>query len=197
MTYGEQARVFRTIPGPRGVRDPALRQRPPEHVRRRAGAARRADAAPRAARACFSRGRSRASRGTSRAARAGFVCARDARAVAARACDRRPPPETTALGGIRTHLIATAAEIPAVEHHLGVPAAAREPQAEEAGALRGARRAGARGARGVAGGGRGSSDERPVASRSRLFMTKRGSLSRREVSSSRGRVSSSRGTGSS
>ena len=46
MTWGEQQRVFRTIPGleQRGVS--ALRRRAPQHVRRRAGAARRDVSAP-------------------------------------------------------------------------------------------------------------------------------------------------------
>ena len=150
MTWPEQARVLRTIPGLEARRVPALRQRPPQHVRRRAARC--------STRACscargpgvFLAGQITGVEGYVESCAGGFVCG----VMLAQALlgePIAPPPPTTALGGVLTHL-AGPRRLPAVEHDLGLAAAARGPTPEEAGALRGDGRAGARRPGGVGSG---------------------------------------------
>ena len=69
LAYPEQQRIFQMIPALATRRVPALRLDPPQHVHRRAGAARHAVRAARRARTCGSRACSPASRATSSRAR--------------------------------------------------------------------------------------------------------------------------------
>ena len=108
MTWPEQARVLRMIPG---LENAEILRFGSVHRNTFVDAprvARRADAAPRAAEGVFLAGQITGVEGYVESCACGLRLRRDARAVAPRRPAVAPPPPTTALGGVLTHLGAPA-----------------------------------------------------------------------------------------
>ena len=103
LKYGEQVRVFRTIPGPGECRVRAARRPAPQHLHQLADAARPIAAAEVAARACASPARSPAAKAMSKAPRSAcWPAASPPPSGSARRCRCRRP--TTAFGALLNHI---------------------------------------------------------------------------------------------
>ena len=103
LKHGEQARIFRMIPGLEQRRVRAAGRPAPQHLPQQPQAARRRVAPARPSLGCASPARSRAARAMSRAPPS--ACWRGARRPRERLGERwLPPPPTTAFGALLGHI---------------------------------------------------------------------------------------------